>query len=89
MVKKCAVKNCMSGSIAKRKMKLKQNNRPTALFQVPKCPSMLQKWNLALSQQLLPKNFVCELHFKEEDINKKFDRIILPNGDIYDIKSQI
>ncbi|KAH0560929.1 hypothetical protein KQX54_010061 [Cotesia glomerata] len=42
MVKKCTVKNCMSGSIAERKMKLKQNNCPTALFQVPKnefCPN--------------------------------------------------
>ncbi|XP_045783379.1 uncharacterized protein LOC123879623 [Maniola jurtina] len=37
-----------------------------------------EKWAKALSQQLTPNQFVCEKHFREEDI-KKADRIII-NG---------
>ncbi|XP_044585751.1 uncharacterized protein LOC123265867 isoform X2 [Cotesia glomerata] len=58
MVKKCVIKNCLSGSSAERKLKSQLNQRQTALFQVPKDPEMLQLWSSAISQQLCHKNFI-------------------------------
>ncbi|XP_074100807.1 uncharacterized protein LOC141528577 isoform X2 [Cotesia typhae] len=88
MVKKCSVKNCLSGSTAERKRNVELNRRQTTLFQVPKCPDALKNWNLALSQHLLHKNFVCELHFKDDDIIRTFDRINLPNGEVFDLPKE-
>ncbi|XP_043504196.1 uncharacterized protein LOC122525445 isoform X2 [Polistes fuscatus] len=51
-----------------------------------KCPDALKKWSLALSQELLHKNFVCELHFKDEDIFRKFEIVNLPKAR-FDLKA--
>ncbi|KAH0552442.1 hypothetical protein KQX54_010096 [Cotesia glomerata] len=42
----------------------------------------LRKWSLALSQNLTPDKFVCELHFSDDDIIKK-DMIPILNQDCY------
>ncbi|CAG5047486.1 unnamed protein product [Parnassius apollo] len=76
MVKYCIVRGCTSGSVSDRKNRQKKNLRQSSLFKVPKSNVLRKKWSKALSQQLTPNQFVCEKHFREEDI-KKDDRLII------------
>ncbi|CAH2987969.1 unnamed protein product [Chilo suppressalis] len=78
MVKYCIVRGCASGLASDRKNRLKNNLRQSSLFKVPKSNVLREKWAKALSQQLTSNQFVCEKHFREEDI-KKADRLII-NG---------
>ncbi|XP_015185815.1 PREDICTED: uncharacterized protein LOC107071373 isoform X2 [Polistes dominula] len=85
MVKKCAIKNCFSGSSVERKLKSKLNLRQTALFKVPKDPEMLKLWSSAISQQLCHNHFICELHFNSDNILKNYEKIKLQNGEVFEL----
>ncbi|KAK0092822.1 hypothetical protein PV326_000504 [Microctonus aethiopoides] len=75
MGKICAVKSCPSG----RKLKNKENHssQPPSFFQ-PITPSRLENWKIALGINLKASDYICHLHFKEEDI-KMYDKFII-NG---------
>ncbi|XP_015189547.1 PREDICTED: uncharacterized protein LOC107073419 [Polistes dominula] len=80
MVNKCIVHGCTSGLVKFRNRNAKLNRRNTSLFTVPQHPDLVKFRSSGLNQQLIPKKqYVCELHFNEEDIIKS-DKIKMANG---------
>ncbi|XP_044574855.1 uncharacterized protein LOC123258733 [Cotesia glomerata] len=83
MGKICVVKSCPSG----RKSQNKKNSSPQPLsyFQ-PTTPARLQNWKISLSIELKATDYICHLHFKEEQIKMyeklyiKGELIIMPLG---------
>lgn len=65
MGRKCAVPHCYTGY---RKCKEK-----ASLYKVPDDDFFLNKWQEAIAREdrpITPKDYVCEKHFKEDDIQR-------------------
>ncbi|XP_039747126.1 uncharacterized protein LOC120624560 [Pararge aegeria] len=83
MGKICVVKSCPSG----RKPQNKKNSSPQPLsyFQ-PTTPARLQNWKISLGIELKATDYICHLHFKEEQIKMyeklyiKEELVIMPLG---------
>ncbi|CAD6216043.1 GSCOCG00011251001-RA-CDS [Cotesia congregata] len=85
MVNRCVVNGCTSGSVSDRNKHSKLGTKNPSLFTVPQHPDLLELWESELNQKLVPKkNYVCELHFNEEDIIKS-DKIKTANGIIEEL----
>ncbi|CAH2084205.1 unnamed protein product [Euphydryas editha] len=72
MGKVCAVKNCDSG----RKKSSSKKNTPLSFFQATETSQRLEKWTKCLGISLKKSDYICHLHFKEEDV-KSYDNIII------------
>ncbi|XP_039749773.1 uncharacterized protein LOC120626343 isoform X2 [Pararge aegeria] len=83
MGKICVVKSCPSG----RNPQNKKNSSPQPLsyFQ-PTTPARLQNWKISLGIELKATDYICHLHFKEEQIKMyeqlyiKEELVIMPLG---------
>lgn len=65
MVKYCCITDCASGRIKDEKV---------SIFRVPTDPDIYMQWKEALENsgnRLTPKSYVCEKHFREEDVKKE------------------
>ncbi|XP_039751897.1 uncharacterized protein LOC120627858 isoform X2 [Pararge aegeria] len=73
MGKICVVKSCPSG----RKSQNKKNSSPQPLsyFQ-PTTPARLQNWKISLGIELKATDYICHLHFKEEQI-KMYEKLYI------------
>ncbi|XP_018570673.1 uncharacterized protein LOC108910536 [Anoplophora glabripennis] len=71
MPRKCKIPGCVSGLEKDRKIRNSLNIRQASLFSVPKDNSLRLKWSTILGINLSPTNFICDYHFKEEDIVKE------------------
>ncbi|KAK0075044.1 hypothetical protein PV326_011928, partial [Microctonus aethiopoides] len=69
----CAVKSCPSG----RKLKTEKDDssQPPSHFQ-PTTPAGLENWKISLGINLKASDYICHLHFKEEDI-KMYDKFVI------------
>ncbi|XP_074114166.1 uncharacterized protein LOC141537215 isoform X1 [Cotesia typhae] len=78
MGKLCSVKSCSSGR------KLKNNgidiSQPLSFFAQQYTLEKLNKWNTALGTTMKTSDYICHLHFKEEDI-KMYETFNI-NGEI-------
>ncbi|CAG9814773.1 unnamed protein product [Phaedon cochleariae] len=66
MGRKCSVPHCYTG--------YRQCKEKAALYKVPDDDFFLSKWQEAIARDdrpITPKDFVCEKHFKEEDILRR------------------
>ncbi|XP_071042387.1 uncharacterized protein [Parasteatoda tepidariorum] len=87
MPMRCFLPGCRTGydsEVARRKKEGKKN---LSLFKAPKDPYMFELWKKAIpraDKTLGPKHTVCELHFREEDIESYFETKLF-NGNIHRI----
>ncbi|CAG5020950.1 unnamed protein product [Parnassius apollo] len=86
MVKVCAIKSCSSGRKRNNRKNEKADETQLLSFFQPTRPVRLENWKMSLGIDLKNTDYICHLHFKEEDIKmyEKFhingELIIFPTG---------
>ncbi|KAF0693287.1 THAP-type domain-containing protein [Aphis craccivora] len=85
MVKCCFVPGCNTGYALDVKQQKSIGFKNKSIFKAPKNTELLARWHRAIPRKdkmLTEKCYMCELHFKENDI-LLFDETILNDGMIF------
>ncbi|KAH0540048.1 hypothetical protein KQX54_011694 [Cotesia glomerata] len=73
MGKVCAIKNCDSG---RKSLGSKKNMPFLSFFQATETSQRLEKWTECLGISLKNSDYICQMHFKDEEV-KNYDNIII------------